>query len=128
MKIYRSTQREWHASPYAGVFYSKLYSDKPGLFNGSMLIHIEKNARIPFIRFHGNRQVFLLKGSIEIQNTMLYKGDMICVDAYQTHSIVAHEESIYLSHFDGEHVDVGFEGGFASTRDLFDQCHQISEV
>lgn len=111
MEIYRASEREWHQSPYPNIYYSKFFVEQLNDVNrnGCMLIRAAKDATIPYICYHGKRQIFVLAGRIQVNDKVLQRGDIIILGEKQSHTITACDDSIYLTFFEGTLVDMGSE-------------------
>lgn len=125
MEIYRAAERAWHPSPYPGIYYSKFFVEQLNENNrhGCMLVRAAKDALIPYICYHGKRQIFVLVGRIQVNDDELQRGDVVILDEKLAHTIKACEDSIYLTFFEGEFVDMGSEPDMVTRHNLYDGCH-----
>lgn len=126
MELFRAAKREWQLSPYPNIYYSKFFAEQTNRPNGNgMLVRAAKDAVIPYICYHGKRQLFVLSGRIQVNDDILGRGDFIILNEKYPHSIKASEDSMYLTFFEGETVEIGVEKDHVTHHNLFDECRQV---
>ena len=90
-----AVKREWKTTPYHGVTVSVLAENDAG--GAQALLRLKAHAELPRHRHTGKENIYLLSGSIMVNDIRLHEGDFVSLAGEEIHKVIAMETSIYMS-------------------------------
>lgn len=95
---------KWSETPFSGVKFCWL-SEK--LNTGrTALLKFDKNAELPLHNHPGWEQIYVIEGSLQINNQIFSVNDFVLIDAGTNHSVLALEPSKYITISEKEGVEI----------------------
>lgn len=92
MLVNKAKDREWAATPYAGIERSLFRTNEAG--GRSSVVRLAKGTRFPRHEHHGTEEVVVLAGTVMIGGAELTEGDYLFTDAGEEHDVAAVTDAV----------------------------------